>query len=38
MVDAVNKTNEFDIKYPESHEEQKKIAEDFRGVSTVKFE
>jgi hypothetical protein len=37
-VDAVNKTKEFDIKYPESHEEQRKIAEDFRGVSTVKFE
>ncbi|KAL3770316.1 hypothetical protein ACHAWO_008541 [Cyclotella atomus] len=29
VVDAVNKTKEFDIKYPECHEEQKKIAEDF---------
>ncbi|KAL3787036.1 hypothetical protein ACHAWO_003669 [Cyclotella atomus] len=38
VVDAVNKTKEFDIKYPECHEEQKKIAEDFFGVSTVKFD
>ncbi|KAL3792389.1 hypothetical protein ACHAWO_010081 [Cyclotella atomus] len=38
VVDAVNKTKEFDIKYPECHEEQKKITQEDCGVSTVKFD
>ena len=37
-MDAINKTRVFDIKYPESHEEQNKIAEDFCKVSSVRFD
>eukprot|EP01082_Thalassiosira_pseudonana_P011308 g10846.t1 g10846 contig4:2692646-2692951(+) len=38
VVDAINKTTSFDIKYPQNHEEQKKIAADFKAVSEVDFD
>lgn len=38
VVDAINKTKQFDILYPESHEEQKKIAEGFKEASSVNFD
>jgi hypothetical protein len=38
VVDAINKTTSFDIKYPQHHEEQKKIADDFKAVSEVDFD
>jgi hypothetical protein len=36
VVDAVNKI--FDIKNPRNHEEQKKIAADFKAVSVFDFD
>jgi hypothetical protein len=36
VADAVNKT--FDIKYPRNHEEQKKIAADFKAASVFDFD
>jgi hypothetical protein len=38
VVDAINKTTSFDIKYPQNHEEQKKIAADFNAISEVDFD
>jgi hypothetical protein len=37
VVDAVNRTNGFDIVYPESADEQKKIASEFKRISSVNF-
>ena len=36
VVDAVNAS--FNIKYPRNHDEQKKIAADFKAVSAVEFD
>ena len=38
VVDAINQTASFDISYPRNHEEQKKIAADFKAVSEVDFD
>ena len=37
VVDAVNRTREFDISYPESAGEQQKIASEFKRISSVNF-
>ena len=38
VVMAINRCPEFYILYPQSHEEQMKIADDFRNVSSVGFD
>lgn len=38
VVDAINKKKKFDIKYPESHHDQQKIADGLRAVSAVGFD
>ena len=38
VVEAVNESQIFDIKYPESAEEQRKIAREFQSVSAAKFQ
>lgn len=35
VVDAVNKTTSLDIKFPSSHEEQRKIASEFKAKSRI---
>lgn len=37
VVDAVNKTGGFDIKQPESQQEQKSIAATFKAVNEAEF-
>ncbi|KAL7425573.1 hypothetical protein ACHAXH_000053 [Discostella pseudostelligera] len=37
VVEAVNESQIFDIKYPESAEEQRKIAREFQSVSAANF-
>ena len=38
VVDVINKTESFNIKYPEDHEEEQKIAAGFKAVSQVDFD
>jgi len=38
MVDAVNKCRELNIEFPTDHAEQRRIAEGFRALSSVRFD
>ena len=38
VVDAINKTNELNIKFPTSHEEQLKVASEFKARSAAGFD
>ena len=38
VVDAINKTTEFDIVYPSSHEEQREISQGFQSMSEANFD